>query len=40
VGDWSGVFIKETIGGTAQQAAIAISVFSAAMATARLAATD
>ena len=37
VGDWSGVFIKETIGGTAQQAAIAISVFSAAMATARLA---
>ena len=37
VGDWSGVFIKETIGGTAQQAAIAISVFSASMATARLA---
>jgi MFS family permease len=37
VGDWSGVFIKETIGGTAQEAAIAISVFSAAMATARLA---
>jgi MFS family permease len=37
VGDWSGVFIKETIGGTAQQAAIAISVFSATMATVRLA---
>ena len=36
-GDWSGVFIKDTIGGTAQDAAIAISVFSAAMATARLA---
>jgi len=37
VGDWSGVFIKETIGGTAQQAAIAISVFSATMAIVRLA---
>jgi MFS family permease len=37
VGDWSGVFIKDSIGGTAQDAAIAISVFSAAMATARLA---
>jgi fucose permease len=36
-GDWSGVFIKDSIGGTAQDAAIAISVFSAAMATARLA---
>ena len=36
-GDWSGVFIKDSIGGTAQDAALAITVFSAAMAAARLA---
>jgi MFS family permease len=36
-GDWSGVFIKDSIGGTAQDAALAITVLSAAMAVARLA---
>lgn len=37
VGDWSGVFIKDNIGGTAQDAALAITFLSAAMAAARLA---
>ena len=36
-GDWSGVLIKDNLGGSAQDAAIAITVFSAAMAAARLA---
>jgi hypothetical protein len=36
-GDWSGVFIKDSIGGTAQDAALAITFLSAAMAAARLA---
>jgi hypothetical protein len=36
-GDWSGVFIKDTIGGTAQDAAIAISVFWARLDWSRLA---
>jgi len=36
-GDWSGVFIKDSIGGTAQDAAFAITFLSAAMAAARLA---
>ena len=35
--DWSGVFVKDSLGGSAQEAAIAITVFSAAMAAARLA---
>ena len=37
VGDWSGVFIKDDIGGTAQDAALAITFLSAGMAAARLA---
>ena len=37
VGDWSGVFIKDNIGGTAQDAALAITFLSAAMAATRLA---
>ena len=37
VGDWSGVFIKDTIGGTAQDAALAITFLSAGMAATRLA---
>ena len=36
-GDWSGVLIKDSLGGTAQDAALAITVLSAAMAAARLA---
>ena len=36
-GDWSGVFIKDNIGGTAQQAALAITFLSATMAGVRLA---
>jgi fucose permease len=36
-GDWSGVFIKDSLGGTAQDAALAITFLSAAMAAARLA---
>ena len=31
-GDWSGVFIKDSLGGTAQDAALAITFLSAAMA--------
>ncbi len=37
VGDWSGVFITEKVGGTAQEAALAITFLSAGMAVARLA---
>jgi fucose permease len=37
VGDWSGVFIKDNIGGTAQDAALAITFLSAGMAATRLA---
>jgi Na+/melibiose symporter-like transporter len=36
-GDWSGIFVKDSLGGSAQDAAIAITVFSAAMASARMA---
>jgi hypothetical protein len=36
-GDWSGVFIKDNIGGTAQEAALAITFLSATMAGVRLA---
>jgi fucose permease len=36
-GDWSGVLIRDSLGGTAQDAALAITVLSAAMAAARLA---
>jgi Na+/melibiose symporter-like transporter len=36
-GDWSGVFIKDNIGGTAQDAALAITFLSATMAGVRLA---
>ena len=36
-GDWSGVFIKDSLGGTAQDAALAITFLSAAMAASRLA---
>jgi MFS family permease len=34
--DWGGVFVKDSLGGTAQEAAIALAAFAAAMATARL----
>jgi predicted MFS family arabinose efflux permease len=34
--DWGGVFVKDSLAGTAEQAAIALAAFAAAMATARL----
>jgi predicted MFS family arabinose efflux permease len=34
--DWGGIFVKDSLGGTAQEAAIALAAFAAAMATARL----
>ncbi|HEY5487995.1 MAG TPA: MFS transporter [Candidatus Limnocylindrales bacterium] len=34
--DWGGVFVKDSLAGTAQEAAIALAAFAAAMATARL----
>ncbi len=35
-GDWGGVFVKDSLAGTAEEAAIALAAFAAAMATARL----